>query len=326
MIAQNMAEGICLVGATDGTIVYANPKFEQMFGYNPGELVGRNVSVVNYQDEQIDPHEVARLLMQEILTRGEATYEILNVNKDGTPFWCRATTSLFGHPEYGNVLVGVHQDITERKQVEEKIQASLTEKEVLLKEIHHRVKNNLGIVSGLLQMQLRRTQDTQAAAILRDSQNRIASIALVHEKLYRSEDLANVDFAQYIADLTAYLFGSYNIRANQIRLYTQITEVGLDIERAVPFGLIINELISNALKHAFPGDRPGEIEVRLVQDTPDTLTLLVRDNGVGLPPDFDIQHTKTLGMSLIQGLAKQLRGAITIHSHLGTEFKISFRR
>lgn len=324
VITRNMAEGICLVSATNGMIVYANPKFEQMFGYEGGELIGQHVSIVNYGEEDITPEEVNQAIRTAVLQQGESTYQVHNVKKDGTPFWCTATASVFDHPEYGKVLVAVQQDITEHKQAEERIQASLKEKEVLLQEIHHRVKNNLGIVSSLLQMQCRRTQDSQAIAILRDSQNRIASIALVHEKLYRSEDLANIDFAQYIRDLTIHLFDSYNVKSSQIHLNIQVDGTSLDIDTAIPCGLIINELVSNALKYAFPDGRTGEIQVKFYQENDGYLTLIIRDNGVGLPADFDSKKTKTLGTNLVQGLVKQLRGSVDINCRQGTEFKISF--
>ncbi|MBD2679210.1 MULTISPECIES: PAS domain-containing protein [Nostoc] len=324
VITRNIAEGICLIRATDAIIVYANPKFEQMFGYDPGELVGHHVSIVNYGDENNTPENVSQAIMTAVFQHSEATYEVHNVKKDGTPFWCSATTSVFEHPEYGSVLVAVHQDITEHKQAEEKIKASLKEKEVLLKEIHHRVKNNLGIVSSLLQMQCRRTQDPQVAAILCDSQNRIASIALVHEKLYRSEDLADIDFAQYIPDLTTHLFDSYNVSPSQIKLKIQVDNASLDIETAIPCGLIINELVSNALKYAFVGNREGEIEVKFYQEAECSLILIIRDNGIGLPENFDTKKVKTLGITLVQGLVKQLRGKLEIECHQGTQFKISF--
>lgn len=333
VITRNMAEGICLVRADDGTIVYANPKFEQMFGYDAGELNGQHVSIVNYAPDPEGAEAVNQAIRTAVLQNREATYEVHNVKKDGTGFWSSATTSVFNHSSYGDVLVAVHQDITDRKQAEERIAASLKEKEVLLKEIHHRVKNNLGIVSGLLQIQARRTQDSASRSILQDSQNRIASIALVHEKLYRSENLANIDFSQYLQDLTIYLFDSYNISSNQITLHIQVESASLEIETAIPCGLIVNELVSNALKHAFPGDTTGEIQVRLApSDT--TLgdgqsnrlfTLVVRDNGVGLPNDFDPESTRTLGISLVQGLVAQIRGAIEINGQHGTEVKITFR-
>jgi PAS domain S-box-containing protein len=325
VITRNMAEGICLVRATDGIIVYANPKFETMFGYDSGELTGQHVSIVNYEDENMTAEEVNQAIRAAVLQDGEATYEVQNVKKDGTPFWCRATTSVFEHPEYGKVLVAVQQDITQHKQSEEKVQRSLKEKEVLLKEIHHRVKNNLGIVSSLLQMQSRRSQEPQVTSILLDSQNRIDSIAMVHEKLYRSEDLANVNFAQYIPDLIAYLFESYNTSSNLVKLYLQVDDVGLDIESAIPCGLIVNELVSNALKYAFPNNQAGKILVKLYQKEYNVI-LIVQDNGVGLPVDFDKKKTKTLGINLIQGLVKQLRGNLEINSQQGTEFKITFKQ
>ncbi|OCQ97189.1 hypothetical protein BCD64_16685 [Nostoc sp. MBR 210] len=326
VITRNMAEGICLVRASDGIIVYANPKFEKMFGYDTDELTGLHISIINYAKDQAEAEAVNQAISTTVLQHGEASYEVHNVKKDGTPFWCSATTSMFEHPEYGQVFVAVHQDITEQKQVQEQLKASLKEKEVLLKEIHHRVKNNLGIVSSLLQMQCRRTQDPEATAILRDSQNRIASIALVHEKLYRSADLANIDFAQYIPDLTTHLFDSYNVTSNCIKLKIQVNNASLDIETAIPCGLIINELVSNALKYAFPHQSTGEIIVSLEQQDNYNLILTIQDNGVGLPQDFDPKHTKTLGIILVQGLVKQLRGTIKVNSQQGTEFKITFTK
>ncbi len=225
----------------------------------------------------------------------------------------------------------LNQTIQDLKAAEAHITASLREKEVLLKEIHHRVKNNLGIVSSLLQMQIRRAPDPQTNLILQDSQNRIASIALVHEKLYRSDDLANVNLSQYIQDLTVYLFDSYNINSNQIKLHVQVENVHLDIETVIPFGLIINELVSNALKHAFPSERSGEIQISLTQsfsktNQQKTLVLVIQDNGIGLPSDFEFKKTKTLGLKLVQGLAKQIGATLEIVSHQGTQFKITLTK
>ncbi|QLE58331.1 ATP-binding protein [Nostoc sp. TCL26-01] len=220
--------------------------------------------------------------------------------------------------------IRVAERTAELNQLNLDIEASLQEKEVLLKEIHHRVKNNLSIVSSLLQMQCRRTQDTAATAILQDSQNRIASIALVHEKLYRSKDLANINISQYIPDLTTHLFDSYNVNSQQIKLRLEIEDASLDIENAVSFGLIINELVSNALKYAFPSHITGEILVKLYQETEQNLILIVQDNGVGLPLEFNGKKAKTLGITLVQGLVKQLGGNIEISSQPGTKFKITF--
>jgi PAS domain S-box-containing protein len=335
VITRNMAEGICLIRAADGVIVYANPKFYQMFGYETDELINQHVSVVNYEDEPASAQAVSEAITAAVMEKGEATYEVHNVKKDGTPFWCSATTCVFEHPEHGTVLVAVQQDITEHKEAEEKIKASLKEKEVLLKEIHHRVKNNLGIVNSLLQMQCRRIQGSEASAILRDSQNRIASIALVHEKLYSSENLANIDFAQYIIDLVTYLCASYQVDYHQIKLSFQVEcNLELDIETAIPCGLIINELISNAVKYAFPDERQGEIKVKFYQKskvlikkpTQDTFALIIQDNGVGLPKGFEPKTAKTLGMKLVQGLVQQLKGTLEINRNQGTEFVITFTK
>jgi PAS domain S-box-containing protein len=324
VITNNMAEGICLVRVDDGTIVYANPKFNRMFGYAPGELNGQHVSVVNYASDHISAEEVNRIITQSVMENGEVTYEVQNVKKDGTPFWCRATTSEFEHPDYGSVLVAVQQDITEHKQAEEQIKNSLKEKDVLLKEIHHRVKNNLQIVSSLLQMQSRRTQEPQAIEVLRDSKNRIASIALVHEKLYRSEDLANIDFGQYIPDLTTHLFDTYDVSSTTVSLNIQVDNISLQIDTAIPCGLIINELVSNSLKYAFPPPRKGEIQVQFYANNDNNLTLIIRDNGIGIPETFDIETTQSLGLTLVQGLVEQIEGTLELNRSQGTEFKITF--
>ena len=325
VITRNMAEGICLVRASDGIFVYTNPKFEQMFGYGEGELIGQQMSMINYADENTTFQTFYQAIEAAVLQHGVANYEVCNVKKDGTPFWCQANISVFEHPEYGTVFVAVQQDISEQKQAQEQIKASLKEKEVLLQEIHHRVKNNLGIVTSLLQMQCRRTKDPQATAILLDSQNRIASIALVHEKLYRSANLSNINFAEYIVNLTSHLFDSYNINSNLVKLNIQVDDVSLNIETIIPCALIINELVSNALKYAFPKSREGEIEIILEQQD-SNLILIIRDNGVGLTPDFDSKKDKTLGLTLVYGLVKQLKGKIEITSQSGVEFKINFTK
>lgn len=230
------------------------------------------------------------------------------------------------HDETGKVvlLIPEGRDISEQKRTAEQVKASLKEKEVLLKEIHHRVKNNLGVVDGLLQMQARRSQNSEVIEALTESQNRIASIALVHEKLYDSNNLANIDFVQYISDLTAHLFDSYNTHLNQVKLTTQVNAILLDIDTAIPCGLIINELVSNALKYAFPNTRMGEIHVTFQQNQDQTLTLTVADNGIGLPEDFTLKQTKTLGINLVKGLVRQIRGTLEIKNKPGTTAIITF--
>ncbi len=230
-------------------------------------------------------------------------------------------------------VFAIVRDITERKQAEEKIKAALREKEVLLKEIHHRVKNNLQIISSLLYLQSRNIEDQQTLDMFIEGQNRVRSMALVHEKLYKSQDLARVDVAEYIRSLTGYLFQTYGVRVHDVTLKTVIDPVFLGVDTAIPCGLIINELVSNALKYAFPlspaaGTRgeqaPGEISIQLRVGADDLLTLTVQDNGVGFPAGVDYQNTESLGLRLVNTLVRQLDGTLELEQNSGTIFRITF--
>jgi PAS domain S-box-containing protein len=230
---------------------------------------------------------------------------------------------------WARVLVSI-VDVTDLKQAEAQFEASLREKDVLLKEIHHRVKNNLTIISSLLELQVDAIQDERIRTIFRKSQARIYAMAYIHEHLYRSQNLAWIDMGQYIRSLGEYLRQSYS--SNGIALTTEVANVGLDVDTAVPCGLIINELVSNALKHAFPPGRNGasysdEIRIKLCSSNKDEVQLLVRDNGVGFPPDFDRQNGSSLGLELVERLTHQLRGSLERHSAPdGTSFKITFAK
>jgi two-component sensor histidine kinase/DNA-binding NarL/FixJ family response regulator len=216
------------------------------------------------------------------------------------------------------------QDITRRKRAEKKLKASVKEKEVLLKEIHHRVKNNLQIIYSILNLQSGKIKDRKILNIFRQTQSRIRSMGLIHEKLYQSKDLAKLDIAQYIRSLTVHLFHTYKIKADEINLNTDIDDVFFDIDTTIPCGLIINELVSNSLKHAFPGGRKGEVTVKMHKDQKGHYTLIVRDTGIGFPRDVDFRKTDTLGMKLVSDLVKQLKGTIELIRIKGTEFKIVF--
>lgn len=174
-------------------------------------------------------------------------------------------------------------------------------------------------------MQARRSLDPNVIATLQDSQSRISSIALVHEKLYQSENLSAIDFSHYIPDLALHLFESYDVDWQQVRLRTQIAALLLNIETAIPCGLIINELISNALKYAFPEGRTGTIDIEFYPDA-SQLVLVIRDDGVGLPSTFNLDTTKTLGMTLVRNLVEQLEGELSVDSGQGTAFYILFPR
>ena len=217
------------------------------------------------------------------------------------------------------------RDITPRKQAEEALRASLHEKEILLKEIHHRVKNNMQVISSLISLQSRHLTDKAAIEMFRESQQRIRSMALVHEKLYQSKDLSRIDFSKYIESLIMFLFHSYRVNSDLVRMKTEVRDVLLDINSAIPCGLIINELVMNALKHAFPEGRKGEIIVSLRASGDDRFTLSVSDDGVGFPEGIDFHKTETLGMQLVTMLVEQLDGTISLERKPRTRFEVVFR-
>jgi|WetSurMetagenome_2_1015567.scaffolds.fasta_scaffold89425_2 PAS domain S-box-containing protein len=230
--------------------------------------------------------------------------------------------------ENENILTFVSTQIAlaiERKRAEESLKASLHEKEVLLKEIHHRVKNNMQVISSLLNLQARHLSDPAAISMFRESQSRIRSMALVHEKLYQSKDLSRVNFSQYVENLVMYLVHSFRVDSEQILIKTEIGDVALDINTAIPCGLIINELITNALKHAFPDGRKGKITISLRRDEDSRFVLEVRDDGVGFTGRQGLQNTDTLGMQLVTMLVDQLDGTIKHEKAKGTSFVIAFK-
>lgn len=222
-------------------------------------------------------------------------------------------------------MCGSQTDISERKRTEEQLKESLREKELLLKEIHHRVKNNLQVISSLLYLQSKRISDKKACEMFQDSQNRIRSMALIHEQLYQSNDLARIDFTEYAKNLVEHISHTYSTDSSQIRLDVAIEDVFLGIDEAIPYGLIINELVSNAFKHAFPNDPQGEIHVKLLSDS-DTYTLIVDDNGVGFTKELDLNSTKSLGLQLVVNLTRQLGGTLELDRSEGTRFKVCFNK
>jgi PAS domain S-box-containing protein len=219
----------------------------------------------------------------------------------------------------------VLRDITKRKRAEEALHASLREKEVLLQEIHHRVKNNLQVISSLLNLQARRAADEQARAVLTESQNRVRSMTLVHEKLYQSPDLSTIHVEDYLGSLTSHLLRVYGGPAKGITVDVEAPDVTLSLDAAITCGLIVNELVTNALRHAFPQSEGGGIRVALRAED-DHRTLTVRDDGIGLPGDVDVaeERTDSLGLDLVAMLVRQLQGTIAVDRQDGTTFEIAF--
>ena len=304
--------------------VYVSPQIEALLGFSQEEWMSDPVLWFR----QLHPDD--RALWNEEFARGCATggpfrSECRFLTKTGEVVWVHGEARLIPDESGQPVLLqGVAFDITETKKAAEIVKSSLREKELLLKEIHHRVKNNLQITSSLLRLQAAKIPDAAVRQVLRESQDRIRSMALVHEMLYRSQDLARVDFPQYVRALVPQLFRSYN-PGGRIRYRVEIDEIVFGVDLAVPCGLIINELVANALKHAFPGDRRGEICVRMRLEQ-DRYRLSVEDDGIGFPAGLDVSQTGTLGLQLVRTLTEQIGGRLQEKTGQGTAFVIDLPR
>ena len=220
-------------------------------------------------------------------------------------------------------IINSGEDITKSKQYEKEIKSSLEEKELLLREIHHRVKNNLQIISSLLNLQAGHIKDEEILDHFNDYQNRIRSISLVHEKLYSSSDIAQVEISSYTQHLVDDLVRNYG--RHDLDIFVDIPEVKVGIDTAIPCGLIINELVSNSLKHAFPDNKPGEIRIKFNKNASNEFELVIQDNGVGISPEIDLKHSETLGLELVSSLVQQLDGSLKIEKSPGATFYIKFQ-
>ncbi|MEW6303880.1 MAG: histidine kinase dimerization/phosphoacceptor domain -containing protein [Verrucomicrobiota bacterium] len=289
----------------------------------PAEEIPRNFKICRHGLE-LSPDE---LPMQRAAARGEVIREFDEqvVHTDG------ATLHLLAYAaplcdEKGAVRgsVGAFVDITDRRRAEEQVRASLREKEALLQEIHHRVKNNMQVVSSLLQLQSNYIRDPAALEMFTESQDRIKSMALIHEKLYQSRDLDQINFGDYMSTLVGMLARTYAARAGNVRLQVQAEPAALTVNTAIPLGLIVNELITNAFKHAFPGGRAGEISAELRGNRQNGFALLVRDNGVGVSPGFLPETADSLGLRLVRILSEQIGAQVEYHSLDGLHVKLTF--
>jgi PAS domain S-box-containing protein len=301
-----------LVLDRDWRVVHANDKAAERVGVPKAQLLGVPIwhLVPDVAGSRFDD-EVRRAMAAQTPVQFE-----WYAPTRGRWFECRVSPWPMG-------LTLLEADITARKQAEAHLKAMLQEKEVLLKEIHHRVKNNLQIIASLLALQADGLHDPTLVARLEDSQHRVHSMALIHETLYQAPDLARFHFAQYVEQLATYLFLAYTVPDAPITLHTQADDVALDLDRAIPCGLILNELLSNALKYAFPDGRAGEIRVEL-QAVAGQVRLRVRDTGVGLPQGLEWRQPDSLGLQLVGLLTEQLGGTLTLERDGGTAVTILF--
>jgi PAS domain S-box-containing protein len=313
-------DSIFLIKIPSGRFSDVNKSASEQFGYSPEKFFTMSVHELVVRDEIVRFRKLFNELVKQ--SRGRKTFSSIFQSVDGKriPVEIGANVVQFSDIFY---IVMVVRDVTERMEAENRIRSSLEEKEVLLREIHHRVKNNMQIISSLLNLQTRYITDEKVVDILKESQSRVKSMAMIHEKLYQSNELARIDFKDYIDKLIAFLTQSYMKENDPVRIETSVEDIYLNIDTGVPCGLIINELITNSLKHAFPDNRGGLIKIELLKEG-DLFILKVCDNGIGFPEKLDFRNTETLGLQLINNLVMQLDGAIELKVNHGTEFKISF--
>ncbi|MGC1135550.1 MAG: histidine kinase dimerization/phosphoacceptor domain -containing protein, partial [Nitrososphaeraceae archaeon] len=349
----------------NGEIIMVNAQTERLFGYRREELLGQYVEILipeRFRNKHCEYR--AAYFMDPRVRYIECGPELLGLKKAGSEFPVEISLSPFETEEGIIVLANIHDiterkqaeeivkqksaqlaktneilraEITERMQAEERLSKSLGEKEVLLNEIHHRVKNNLQIISSLLNLQFQKMKSERTYEEFNKIKNRIKSMALIHDKFYQSEDMSSIKFKEYIKSLSNYLLRSYEINPNHIKIKTDVEQVLMSIEKAIPCGLIINELISNSLNHAFPNKKKGQIKIILhrYNGTPsipskskaqknNKLILSVSNNGVNFPKDLDFRNTNSLGLQLVCELTDQLRGRIELIRSRGTRFNIIF--
>ncbi len=302
-------------------IIEINTTAYSRLGYTKDEMLSMNMS-------ELDTPEFANKLPKRIddfKKHCHSVFESEHLRKDGTvmPVEVNGRIIDFGGK---SVVFSVVRDITEHKRAEKQMQRSLREKEILLKEIHHRVKNNLAVISSLLRLQALGANNESLSEALEESQQRIKSMALVHEHLYQARDFSCINYKDFINDIVKQLEAIHHKRNVTIVTKTKlnIEDLTLDIDSAIPCSLIINELITNAYKYAFPDNRSGELSISFAKKD-DAYILAIKDNGIGLPEGFDYRKSNTLGLQIVNVLCKQLRGTLQMRSDRGTEAVITFK-
>lgn len=318
-LVASKTDNAVMVADANGKIDWVNDAFLRMIN-NQGGIVGKNVAQLNLYNNVQDA------ISEAVKEKKSKVFES-NINTHNhSETWISTTlTPVFDDQLQLKELVFVDTNITAGKTLEKQIKTSLHEKDILLKEIHHRVKNNLQIIISLLNLQSGYIKDEQSLKAVKDGQNRVRSMALVHEKFYQADALTEINFAEYVEKLNQFLFQSYSDKSERIKLTVVSDNVALDMDTAMPCGLLINEIVSNALKYAFPDNREGEIKIVLNKLSENNIEMSISDNGVGMSNDFDIEQAESLGLQLISALTSQLDGTLKVSVENGTRYSVNFK-
>jgi PAS domain S-box-containing protein len=324
-IFESSSNTLLITSTPTGEITFFNSHCHNYFQKRFNLLVVKDRNFLNYLEGivSVRRRRMLRIVFVSVRKGASRQYEV-RLTRDGVDFWLE----LFINPIFdteGEVveISMVAHDITEKKRSSIGIEESLKEKDVLLKEIHHRVKNNLQVISSILNLQSSFVSDENTLGILQESRNRIRSMAIIHENLYRTEDFASIKFDNYLRNLSANLIASYSVD-RKIDFDADLQEVDLVLDQAIPCGLLTNELITNALKYAWEGQEGvSTIRLRLEQEG-DMIKLTIADNGVGLPQEFEDMQSDTLGLQLVTTLAEQLDAELKVNSNQGAEFQLTF--
>jgi len=316
------APGAMIMVDKENRVKMVNQSFEELFGYTKEELVDKDLdeAIVSRKQRGGNPR-----MPGVDFKEGKLYKDVVRYTKSGEPrdvLLGAIPVFLDDEPIAG---FGIYIDITEQKEYERKLKRSVEEKRVLLEEIHHRVKNNLAIISGFLQLQSFEIEDDKTREVLNDSQLRIQSIAIVHELLYQSKNFVDISFEEYLNRLIQTVKNTLPLDHQHIDINIDASGVSLDINQAIPCAILINELVTNAYKHAFNGHESGEISISL-HEKDGRINVMVKDNGIGLPEGFDIRNQTSIGMNLIQTLTEQLDGNLEVCNDGGGCFKVNFEK
>lgn len=317
---EQITDGI-VVTDTEGEIQYVNPAFTLMTGYASQEVIGHHTRILKSGCQGV---EVYRDLWNIIRSGRVWRGDMVNRRKDGTHYTETMSITPILNPSGITVrYIAIKHDVTDERAAEEARRLSLAEKTVLLQEVHHRVKNNLQVLCSLLSMEIASTPG--ASTVLLNAHSRVLAMALIHEQIYRSETLADLDFGVYVTLLAERLVDVYCVDRSRIRLDINVETINLSLDDAIPTGLILNELLSNSLKHAFRDGREGVIRVSLRETGNGHVELSVADDGMGLRADFDLENTGSMGLQVVRSLIFQLRAELVVTRDAGTKFKIGWK-